>query len=432
MSVFMQPLFTQTIGAGGASSVTFNNIPQGFTDLKVVVSSRGANANFTDVLPFAVNGSFNLSSTWLQGYNTAASSDRYTTAQTYNTYIREPAATATANTFSSTELYFPDYTSGNFKTIVIDDTAENVSSTNYFLRIGAAVYPSTSPITSLTFTISNAAIVQNATFSLYGISNVYDTALPTVPTMGAITDQAGFFSVAFTPAASDQADAYYAYSGASPSSPIYGNASPIVIPVEAQYLYNAGISVGAKNGLGSVSTATAPTVVTANNYASIATFSGAAISGLGQIVFTNIPQNYSHLQIRYIARSSASATIANIYHIFNGDTSNSYTFHDISGNGSSASSSGTSSATNYTLGAQMTGANSTANIYGVGICDILDYSNTSKFKTIKTLGGNDQNGSGTAMMRSGAYMNLLPISSIIVSIDSTFAANSHVALYGIA
>ena len=43
MTIAMQPIYTQTIGAT-AGGIVFNNIPQTFTDLKVVVSTR-TNAN---------------------------------------------------------------------------------------------------------------------------------------------------------------------------------------------------------------------------------------------------------------------------------------------------------------------------------------------------------------------------------------------------
>jgi hypothetical protein len=37
MTIAMQPIYTQTVGAGGAASVIFNNIPQTFTDPFAVV-----------------------------------------------------------------------------------------------------------------------------------------------------------------------------------------------------------------------------------------------------------------------------------------------------------------------------------------------------------------------------------------------------------
>lgn len=166
----MQALFTQTIGAGGVSGVTFNNIPQTYTDLKIVISSRGAYSNPVDVLPLGFNGIYNLSATWVQGNSSSATSDRVTAATAYGVFVREPAATATSNTFSTTDIYIPNYTSSSFKSFIVDDTTDNNSSTNYWLRLGAGTIPANTPITSITFYISNGAIVQHSTFTLYGIS----------------------------------------------------------------------------------------------------------------------------------------------------------------------------------------------------------------------------------------------------------------------
>jgi len=171
MSVFLQPIYTQTVGAGGSVGVTFNNIPQTFTDLKVVISARGAVGNFTDVLPLTINGNFNLGARWLDGYNGAASSASTTSAASYGLYVREPASTATSNTFGSAEIYIPNYANtSTFKSFTMDVVTENNSSTNYFTQLYGGLYPSTNAITSIGFLISNGAIVQHSTFTVYGIT----------------------------------------------------------------------------------------------------------------------------------------------------------------------------------------------------------------------------------------------------------------------
>jgi hypothetical protein len=161
---------TQTVGAGGSVGITFSNIPQTYTDLKVMISARGATGNFTDVLPLTINGNFNLSARWIDGYNNAASSASATSAANYGVYVREPASTATANIFGNAEIYIPNYTGSTFKSFTMDIVSPNASSTNYFNQLYAGLYPSTNAITSIGFLISNGAIVQNSTFTLYGIN----------------------------------------------------------------------------------------------------------------------------------------------------------------------------------------------------------------------------------------------------------------------
>jgi hypothetical protein len=76
---------------------------------------------------------------------------------------------------------------------------------------------------------------------------------------------------------------------------------------------------------------------------------------------------------------------------------------------------------------------SAASIFGVLVLDILDYANTSKTKTTRTLMGYDKNGAGKVTLTSGLWNNTSAISSIsIVPKDgSSWAEYSSFALYGI-
>jgi hypothetical protein len=165
----MQAIYTQSIGAGGVAGVTFQNIPQTYTDLKIVISARGAYSNFTDILPLAINGNYNLSVTQIQQYNTIGSSFRSPSSASYGTYVREPAGTATTSTFSNTEIYIPNYASSGFKSFTMDVTSENNHASDCFNLLSAGLYPHSTPIKSFTFLISNGGIVQNSTFTVYGI-----------------------------------------------------------------------------------------------------------------------------------------------------------------------------------------------------------------------------------------------------------------------
>ena len=155
--------------------------------------------------------------------------------------------------------------------------------------------------------------------------------------------------------------------------------------------------------------------------------------GVSSITFAGIPQTgYSHLQVRCIARSTynLNASSALIMRI-NGDTSNTnYAVHLLDGNGSSASAYGASS--DSPQGA-VSNATAGANIFGAAIFDILDYTKTNKYKTIRILSGNDNNGNGTLRFASGAsYANTNAINSLIISTPSgDLAQYSQFALYGV-
>jgi hypothetical protein len=132
-----------------------------------------------------------------------------------------------------------------------------------------------------------------------------------------------------------------------------------------------------------------------------------------------------------MARGVYADVDMNLYVRFNGDTGSNYSDHAVYGSGASAASYGNA---NNTIPAifRVTGGNSTANRFGVGVADIFDYSNTNKFKTYKSITGHDQNGSGYIFAFSGNWRSTSAITSIrIFESSGNIAQYSSFALYGI-
>jgi hypothetical protein len=428
MAVFMQPIYTQTVGAGGAGSITFNNIPQGFTDLKVVISARTTLSGF-DNLMLRFNGDTtvsNYSTTGMYGNGSINASERVLNFYTFSFAPGSlPNALSTASAFGNLEAYIANYSSGNLKQIMSDNTAENNVDFDYVRNsLGASAYRSSTPITSISvFSFGNMA--QHTTVTLYGISNTYDTAIPTAPTIGTVTDQAGFVSVAFTPASNDQAESYVVTSNPSGST-TYGQSSPIRTPavLDTSYTYR----VASVNALGTGQSSASSSITTSNSYTSIATVtvpSGTASS----LAFNNIPQNYKHLQIRVYGIAPSANT--NYFSTINGSGFGNYARHHVLGNGSATSSGGVA---NDAPIFYFTNATASTTFPFVSIIDILDYTDTTKFTTARAISGRDLNGSGDAGLYSWYWNSFAPVTSI--SLDS-FATNqwsqfSHAALYGIA
>jgi hypothetical protein len=154
--------------------------------------------------------------------------------------------------------------------------------------------------------------------------------------------------------------------------------------------------------------------------------------GVSSVTFAGIPTGYSHLQIRAFARSTESgSTNTNAFFQFNGDTGSNYSEHQLAGDGSSASASGAASQV-WAYTGLATGNSSSSNMYGAFIVDVLDYANGNKNKTIKTLSGNDQNGSGYVLLRSGAWYSTSAISSIVITPGGgSWQQYSSFALYGV-
>jgi len=182
--------------------------------------------------------------------------------------------------------------------------------------------------------------------------------------------------------------------------------------------------------LGIIASAITGNLVT-NSYESIATVTVGS-GGSSTIEFTSIPSTYKHLQIRGIARVDRSTTQTYLRLRFNSDSGTNYSYHGVSGNGSTTGTdAGASQDFIETL--RFPGATSTANIFGAIVIDILDYANTNKYKTTRALGGADQNGSGEIWLQSGNWRNTTAISSITLleAITGNFVQYSTFALYGI-
>ena len=146
------------------------------------------------------------------------------------------------------------------------------------------------------------------------------------------------------------------------------------------------------------------------------------VGGSTTITFSGIPQTYKHLQIRYSGFVSNDAWMR-----FNGDTGSNYARHSLYGNGASAAAYAGPNQT--VIGFTYTASNTNP---GAAICDILDYTNASKYKTARVLNGDDQNGSGIIMLASGLWMNTAPITSITIYDDNgSFSQYSRISLYGI-
>ena len=163
-------------------------------------------------------------------------------------------------------------------------------------------------------------------------------------------------------------------------------------------------------------------------YDSIATAVGTGSSGT--ITFTSIPSTYTHLQIRYLANSS-SGGFGKV--TFNSDTSTNYYAHSLEGKGASVASSAFAGSAYNSMLIAVNGISSTTSIFNGGIIDILDYTSTSKNKTIRTLQGYDANGSGFIELLSGSWSATpAAVTSVSIALSSgTFSTNSHFALYGI-
>lgn len=190
--------------------------------------------------------------------------------------------------------------------------------------------------------------------------------------------------------------------------------------------------ISAKGGLSSAGYGQFFLIGSTTSFDSIATYTIGS-GGQSTVTFGSIPSTYKHLQIRALARGGNSDVQSTLRIQFNSDTTSSYSYHRLQGDGSSASASGGASFTYNYLYFGVSGANAGSNIFGANVIDILDYALTTKNKTVRFLGGIDNNGSGGVGLGSGGWYKTDAITSISLSVDggSNFAQYTQFALYGI-
>ena len=195
-----------TVGAAGASSVEFSGIPQtGYTDLVVKVSARGTDSSVYAGIYVSFNGTaYNSTGRFIEGDGSSASSATFSNGAI--SFIA--GATATSNTFGSTELYIPNYTGSTNKSYSSDGVGEN-NATLALAQLNAGLWSNTAAITSITLDayLSNT-FVQGSTFYLYGVAKLgttpaivpYATGGDTIMTDGTYWYHAFTSSGTFTPA----------------------------------------------------------------------------------------------------------------------------------------------------------------------------------------------------------------------------------------
>lgn len=160
-------------------------------------------------------------------------------------------------------------------------------------------------------------------------------------------------------------------------------------------------------------------------------------------VFDNIPGNFAHLELRLLCRGAGTASYGTndvIQMRFNNDSGNNYAEHyTVGGDNNSGTGvfvGGFANVPNMNLGWNAT-ASSNTNVFSASITQILDYSSTTKNKTVRLLNGYEDNrngfGFGCTWVGSNLWMNQTAVTRISLSYPTSgpFAAGSRADLYGI-
>jgi hypothetical protein len=167
-------LISSSIVSGSTTaSVTFSSIPATYTDLLISSSARSSAAGTSDSLNVEFNGNTatSYSMTYLRGLGSGTS----TSNDLNTTFLFVPYAaqgnTTLANTFTSTEMYFPNYLAAINKPSSQFVAFEN-NTTVANLIANAGLYRNTTAISSIKLTVNGGPyFIANSSFYLYGIKN---------------------------------------------------------------------------------------------------------------------------------------------------------------------------------------------------------------------------------------------------------------------
>jgi hypothetical protein len=191
-------------------SVTFTSIPQGYTDLVVVMSAAMSSGSGT-FSSWQANGDTgtNYSSTTLYGTGSSTGSERQTnTANPYLNYYSDISTTLGQNTTIATWLNYSNTTT--FKTALVrSGTASGSTYPGTSAHVG--LWRNTAAITSLAIKANGVNFAAGSTFSLYGIAAVGATPAPKATGGTIYSDSTHYYHVfgasgTFTPTQSITAD----------------------------------------------------------------------------------------------------------------------------------------------------------------------------------------------------------------------------------
>jgi hypothetical protein len=168
--------------------------------------------------------------------------------------------------------------------------------------------------------------------------------------------------------------------------------------------------------------------VASTSYESIATTTVGS-GGTATISFTSIPATFKHLQLRALYAGSQLDKNVQV-RVGDGsiDTGSNYSGHYLYGYGSGVGVGADVSVTSLRFLSFYYDLNNPAAF----VIDLLDYADTNKYKTFRSLHGNDSNTNGQVGIGSGSWRSTNAVNQIQLTLTSgSFNEYSKFALYGI-
>jgi hypothetical protein len=164
-------LIASSIASGGSvSSIDFTSIPGTYKDLCVILSSRDTYSGPALEVFLRFNGITTNTYTYRRLQGSASSATSQAGGDTKMFIGGHPGATATSNTFSSIQIYIPNYAGSTQKSVSVDAAFLEISSGYAFAYFNTGLNTTTSAITSITL-LPQTQFAQHTTAYLYGVKN---------------------------------------------------------------------------------------------------------------------------------------------------------------------------------------------------------------------------------------------------------------------
>jgi hypothetical protein len=167
-------LISSNVLASSATTVTFSSIPSTYTDLVLLMSVRGNLNNLATRIRWNsdATGLYSISALIGQGTNGVFNNSSTNNIEFDTSRTNQANSSFTANTFTSIEVYLPNYNSTTAKPFGSISAAENNSASVANIETVAGLYRGTSAISSVLIIPGNSNnFVTGSSFYLYGIKN---------------------------------------------------------------------------------------------------------------------------------------------------------------------------------------------------------------------------------------------------------------------
>ena len=340
-------------------------------------------------------------------------------------------------------------------TVAVTAAATGGTPTSYTVTSSPGSYTgsgATSPVTvtglasqtsyTFTATATSAGGTSAATTSSNSITATTVPQAPTIGTAVAGADATTQVSVPFTPGATGgSAVTGYTVTSSPGSITGTGSSSPITVSgLSSDTAYTFTVTATNANGASAASSASnSVTTATPTDFYSIATVYGDGSSVA--INLADIPQTYTHLQLRISGTINTGTTNCFMYRVNRTTSSTDYQFHTMYANrttSNSFSSADGVGTTSYipTNSRTVQGPINVGGVVNAGavITDIMDYTSSSKYITFASFAGHvdNTNNSAEASFTSGLRQVVGPVTSIYIfnTGSNSIPTNVRVALYG--